>query len=183
MWSMWLLIPVRHCPCLIEHSQNSGMVYPYMNNRPWTTAPLMRCIVQSLGSKKQRNSLACLGYSWRLCYGLWVCPSLSDIAHASYNTHKRVDSISIHDVSWPLDNYITTEVHGSSSWFQNSVYSSITAEHILGCDVVYRIALPCQTPSIPHITLTEQWDSIYIHVPCPLDHYTTDEVHGLSLCF
>jgi hypothetical protein len=31
-----------------------------------------------------------------------------------------------------------------------------------------------------HITLTKQWDSMYIQVSSSLHHYTTDEVHGLN---
>ena len=64
---------------------------------------------------------------------------------------------------------------------------SITAEHVLdvleGYDVVCRVRQPYQTLSMSHITLTKQWDSIYILEYLTLDHYTTDEVHGSSSWF
>ena len=85
-------------------------------------------------------------------------------------------------ISCSLDHYTTTEVHGSSLWFQNSAYISVTAEHALGvvggCDVVYRFAFSWQTLFMPHITLTKQSDSIYINGCSPLDHYTNNEVDG-----
>ena len=43
-----------------------------------------------LVSNIQGNSWACLWCSWKSCGGLRGDPSLSDIVHASYNTHKTV---------------------------------------------------------------------------------------------
>ena len=47
-------------------------------------------MVQALGPKIQGNSWICLGCCLGSCRGLWGDPSLSDIVHASYNTHKTV---------------------------------------------------------------------------------------------
>ena len=46
-------------------------------------------MIQALGSNIQGNSWVCLRYSWKLCRDLWGDSSLSDMAHALYNTPYR----------------------------------------------------------------------------------------------
>jgi hypothetical protein len=95
-----------------------------------------------------------------------------------------------------LDHYATAEVHGLPSLLvkllARIVYSmdvSITSDHVWGVvggwAVVYQVANPFQTLSMPHTTLTKQWDnnSISIHASCSLDHYVTTEVQGESSWF
>ena len=56
--------------------------------------------------------------------------------------------------------------------------TSVTDDHIWGVlgghDVVCGVVNPCQTWSIPHITLIGKCDSISIPVSSSLDNYTTD---------
>ena len=92
---------MRHLPCLIWYSYNSWIAYTYLYHQPWITEPVMRYMVQALGSKKQSNPWACLGCSWRSCYGLWGDCSLSDIF--------------IH-VSLSLDHHSTAEVYWLFLW-------------------------------------------------------------------
>jgi len=65
--------------------------------------------------------------------------------------------------------------------------SNVTSDHVWGVvggwAVLYRVANPFQTLSMPHTTLTKQWDSISIHASCSLDHYVTAEVQGDSSWF
>ena len=64
---------------------------------------------------------------------------------------------------------------------------SIPAKHVWvvvrGYDVVNGAGHPCQIFSMPYITLSKQWDGIYIQVSSSLDHYATADVHDSSSWF
>ena len=47
------------------------------------------------------------------------------------------------------------------------------------CGVIH----PCQTWSMPHITLIDKWDSISIHLASSLDNYNIVQEHGSSSWF
>ena len=68
-----------------------------------------------------------------------------------------------------------------------SVVQRNTPEHTLQVvgyrSVVYGVVHPCQILSMPHITLSKQWDSISIDASSSFDHCATTEVHGLSSFF
>ena len=118
-WSMGWSTPVGCGTCLISHSSNGGLEYPYLHRHPCITTSLTSIVVQALGSNIQVNSWVCLGCSWRSWCGLRGDPHLSDAEKAAYNTYKQLASISIYLPS-SLYHYTTDEVSGSSSWLQCS---------------------------------------------------------------
>ena len=173
--------PFRCGPCLIKHAWNSGIAYSHMYHHPWTTIRLMRYMVQSLYSKYQGNIWVCMRYSWRSCRDLFVDPSLLDIVHASYDTH-RIARYHIHTCI-----IILGPLHHCwwRPWFKLLFLEiRVTAEYVQDCSSRSCDILWCD-PSLSdlvltHITLMKQCDSISIHVLLSLDHYTTDEVHDSS---
>ena len=148
--------PVKRRPYLIQHLQNSGTAYRYMYSHPWTTIALIRCMVQSVCSRKQLNTWACLDYSWMSCCGLWGDLSLSDVVHTSYNTHKIV-GLDIHTCG-----IILGPLHdGWGAWFKLLVIlSRETVERVwgvVGCHaVVFEAIHLCYTWSMPQITLQKK---------------------------
>ena len=140
----------------------------------------MMYIVQALGFKKQGNSWAYFGCSWRWWCGLWCDSFLSDGVYYSYNSYKTV-SQHIHIcviILGPLH-------HWWGTWFKLLLPKIRgTYEHVWGvvggdtvvCGVM-RTFQKWHTSNLPH---TKQCDRISIYVSLYLDHYTTDVVHGSS---
>ena len=88
-----------------------------MYHRPWTTMPLLRCIVQASGSRKRltpEDDLSVCG-DHAVIYGVMVPCQTFFMPHITLIQHWV--SIYIH-VSMSLDHHSTAEVYGSSSWFQ-----------------------------------------------------------------
>ena len=139
------------------------------------------CIVWAIGFKNQCTTWQCLACSCRSYCGTCHCPPLSDIDHASYNTPKMVEWY-IHTsimVLGPLRYYW-------GAWFELSVSDiNVPPGHVFGLvgarSMLYGVAHPCQTLSMPSITLPKWWASIFIQVAWSLDHYTTAEIHGVYL--
>ena len=144
----------------------------------------MMYMEQALVSNFKGNSWICLGCSWGSCHGLFADPVLSDVVHASYNTHATV-WYHIHIciiILGPLH-------HWWGTWFKFlSPKTRVRAEYVWG--IVGGHAMVClliqsrQMWSMPHVTVMQQCDSISIPASSSFRHYTTDddEVHGSSSC-
>ena len=75
-------------------------------------------VQEALASNIQGNSWVCQGSSWRSWSGLWGDPPLSDMVHASCNTHKTVAYHIFIPVPSSLHHYTTDEVNDLSSLFR-----------------------------------------------------------------
>ena len=143
----------------------------------WTSTPLVRCMVQALGSENQGNIWACPGCSWRSCCGLCGYRPLWYIAHTSYNTNQTV--------GWHIHTCIIVlgPLHYCRGpWFKLMGPSTrVTADDVRGVvgghDEVCGVIHPCQMWSIPHVTLIKQCDIISIPVSSSLGHSRTDKVN------
>ena len=140
-------------------------------------------MVHAFGFNNQCKSWSCMGCSGRWWCGLWGDPPLSNVAHTSYNSHEtlRYHTHTYIIILGPLD-------HWWWAWCKIMVTNTtVIAEHIWGVvgghDNVCGVIHPCQTWSMPHITLIDKWDNISIHLSSSFYKYTTDEEHGSSSLF
>jgi hypothetical protein len=91
LWSLGLVTPITHRPCLIQHSNVCEVACPYRYHCHWTIALLRMGINRAISTQKEwcntRDWIMC---SWESCCGLRDSQPLSHIFHASYNTPMPV---------------------------------------------------------------------------------------------
>ena len=147
------------------HTVFYGVIHPYQTwsmphikpikqwyriyNHPWTTISLMRNIVQALGSNTMGNSWAWLACSWKSWCGLWCDSTVSDMVHASYNTHKTVKQyvhtcvIILGPLHWW---YWGFKLLVPKPWQKVEHVWGVVGGHDVVCDMMHS----CQTWSLSH---------------------------------